>query len=164
MCAHGGVHAAWALNGDVTVAVDVFCPHLSALFIDFCSKIPRATSFPSLAFPSVCLPFVWLARGASSPRVQSSCQDTGHEEEFRDFSKSLNDCSKSEANTAPALHKAAQYIKRLFIMWRVCSWTRLDGDFRCQQMAPCQLALQSKYSSGSAILSATYCLCISRSK
>lgn len=52
---------------------------------------------------------------------------------------------------APALHKAAQYIKRLFIMWRVCSWTRLDGDFRRQQTALCQLALQSKYSSGSAI-------------
>lgn len=49
-------------------------------------------------------------------------------------------------------------------MWRVCSWIGLDGDFRCQQMALCQLASQSKYSSGSAILSVTYCLCISWSK
>lgn len=89
---HGSVHRLSSKPGHNSCCQCFsLCP--SYLFLGFVLKYPWTTSF-SPCFTSVCLPFNWLAGRPSPPKVQPSCQDTNHEKEFQDLSKSVKDSGK----------------------------------------------------------------------
>lgn len=156
------VHTDSALNRDTAVALNVFPPNSSYLFLGFLLKYPE----PHLSFPALQV-FVCLLIGLrGAPPLPKSNWVARIQTMRRNFGTSVNlwRASTNAGKHGSVCNKTVQYIKPASITRRV--WTCFNVTPEGSALSPGGASLDSlkPKSNGSTVLSVTYRLYIPRSE